>query len=199
MSVVPPGPPGLPVGIKEPQKAVVKPVASSDVAHTGSKANLKRRLFVFRKCTEMELAKVSLAQQAKTLGVAYKTLANIKCKPWWRELEDQYMVRAQGRFQTKIAAAADTFADGMIDVASGKNDETSKTASARVNAAKLFAEIGRGGGGLLPKTPSVAITNDNRSVTNVGATVTNIQNLGADALRDFLRTGTLPPQLVNPE
>ena len=103
----------------------------------------------------------SLKKAAAAAGVHYYTVWDWKRSTWWDELFNRLVKDAQESFHAKLSRHAETMADAVIEVAEGK-DKDDKTAAARVNAAKLFSQLGAEP---LIRQKGVEITNNTLNAT----------------------------------
>ncbi len=124
-------------------------------------------------------------------GICEKTLWTWRKQPWWDAAMDEFIRRNQDRFMARLAKNSVKIADGLINVAAGK-DKEDKTANARVQAAKVYAEMGDKP--LINRRHDVKIQN-----TTINAGVLNIdkvRELGRDKILEIVSGSVAPPQEV---
>ena len=135
----------------------------------------------------------SVEQAARSGSVSPWTIWNWRRSPWWQELFERHVQHHQQDFHSRLARHSKDLADGVIGVASGK-DTADKTASARVNAAKLFAEMGEKP---LIKKRNLELTYIGNQQNNYGGI-----NLGAlkgmtqEELLEMNESGTIPDRMI---
>jgi uncharacterized protein YjcR len=130
-------------------------------------------------------------QTAEFLGVHPNTISNWKKSDWWAVLYDENFEDAQKVFLNKIASKANQVADAFLDVMQeGASDD--RTASAKMQGAKLFAEMGKTP--LINKKAGVEI-NNNLNIQAIEVTQDDIKELSNEKLLEFARTGVIPQEI----
>lgn len=124
----------------------------------------------------------SISEAARAGGVAPSTIFRWRHQMWWRTLIEQHLRFHQERFAAKIAAHADEVADGLLEVARG-DDKSDKTASARIQAAKVFAELGRDP--LVDRRARVSITNQTLKVSLANIDASEFANMSPAEIREL--------------
>ena len=132
---------------------------------------------------------------AEDSGVSIQSLELWRKKDWWKILHSQYLRHAQEDFAAKLAEKKDVMAKAVIDIASGL-DKNDRTATARVNAAKLFATVGENPI-LETRNKIEKIHNTFNSAGDQKILMVNIaKNMTAEEIAEYQRTGRLPERPV---
>jgi len=130
---------------------------------------------------------------ASALNIEPNTLAGWKRTSWWAALEDEYIVRKQKEFHVNLSKRTEDIEDAYFDIVTGV-DKTDRTASARVNAIKMFAEMGKNP--LIDKSTRTDINSINITADNVTVESADLSKLSAAEMLEMARTGVVPDKVV---
>lgn len=134
----------------------------------------------------------NLSLTAKLVGIPYGTAKSWVYKPWWKALHEEYVTHAAQTFTAKMASLQEKTLEAWEDIVMGV-DTTDKTASARVNAIKLYMEAGKNP--IIDKKTSINI--DSRTQTqNVVLDINKIKGLSKAQLLHAAKTGEVPDELM---
>jgi len=140
---------------------------------------------------ELYCSGMSQVEIAKAVGCDRWSIWNWRRQSWWAEMEADFFKAAQRRFQTQLAARSDEILNGLMGVAAGV-DKLDRTASARVQAAKLFADVGSDP--LVVKKPTVNIQ---QNTINTGGGDFNVKKMKESDVTPedllLIATGKKPP------
>ncbi len=75
-------------------------------------------------------------------GVCKRTLLNWRRSPWWKAALQEYLREHQEKLAIYLSNRYEDIAEGFIGVVKGGPDATDKTANAKIQATKVFAELG---------------------------------------------------------
>ena len=120
--------------------------------------------------------------------VPMSTLRSWRRMEWWKELHERFVKDGQDRFIMQLAEASEKIAKGLLDVATGI-DKDDRTAMARVQAARVFSEMGKDP---VTNRRSDVMIQDNRQVNVVNITPDRMRGLTPEQLIDYVRTKRLP-------
>src|SRR3990167_8143203 len=84
----------------------------------------------------------NLSLTCRITGISLHTARTWVKKSWWKELHEEHVTYAAQAFTAKMSAFHEKTLDAWEDIVMGV-DTSDKTASARVNAIKLFMESGK--------------------------------------------------------
>jgi len=134
----------------------------------------------------------NLRKAAEAAGVTEWTLWSWRKQTWWGELHRQFIREHQEDFHSQMATRQEEILDGYFDVATGA-DKTDRTANARIQAARLYSEMGDDP--LVKKRAAVEI-HQNTANFHGRIDISKIKNLGAEKLLEWHNTGVMPPEML---
>lgn len=124
-------------------------------------------------------------------GVSHETLRQWRMSSWWKDLYELFIRESQEDFMTEIWSRKDEVVKGFFSVVD-PNNNNDRTASAKVNAAKLLMTAGKDP--LIVSNGSAQINiQNNVSVETTGSIDrAKLDTLTADELLDIAKTGKVP-------
>ena len=133
-----------------------------------------------------------LKAAGKAAGVTKWTIWSWRMLPWWRELHRQFIQHHQDKFHQQMAIKSQDLLDGLMEIAEG-TDKGDKTASARVQAARLFMEAGADP--IINRRPDIRIqhnTINNQGVLNID----KVRELSREQILEIVSGSAPPPEEV---
>lgn len=141
----------------------------------------------------MDRNSVTVSKQLEAEGfskVNERTIRGWMHLPWWIQEVDRMITEGQNVFALELAENGLEIAKGMLAVAKG-TDKTDKTANARVQAGKVFSEIGKSP--LINRRPQLNIQN-NTLINNIPVGESMMKGWTQDQLNEYARTGRKPEE-----
>ena len=133
-----------------------------------------------------------VAAVAKAVGVDVAIVKKWMHSVWWQELGDRYIQVRQGAFHRELARRSDEVAKAFFDVVN-KKDSEDRTANARINAVRLFAEMGKDP--LVNRRPALQVVNN--TVINKGTiNIEKLRALPSERLLEIAYTGDVPEEVM---
>ena len=129
-------------------------------------------------------------EASRRSGVHTSTIRQWRERPWWKKLVTDYLTSKQEEYHVKMASRVDDIVDGYFEVMTGV-DKEDKTATARINGARLFAEIGDNP--LIKK--HLWQINNNMQVNNFAINYDKLSALSPEKVLEIARTGQIPAEL----
>lgn len=138
-----------------------------------------------------------LEDAAEALGLPEARLRRMRRTDWWKELEAEYIESRQQGYLMRIMNASSDFADGLLRVAKGGDENLDpRVANAMVGANKLFAEMGSKP--VIDRKTKVSVSNN--TLNNYGRIdVNKLGELSPQQQTDLILHGTVPDALTSGE
>ena len=134
----------------------------------------------------------NMAKTCRLTGITYKTASSWVKKSWWKELHEEHVNYAAQAFTTKMSNFHEKTLEAWEDIVMGV-DTSDKTASARVNAIKLYMESGKNP--IIDKKTNLQI--DARVQTqNIMLDISKVKGLSKEQLLHAAKTGEVPDELL---
>jgi hypothetical protein len=131
------------------------------------------------------------SEVSKRVNVCRETVRKWRQQEWWKKLINDYLTSKQEEYHVKMSSRVDDIIDGYFEVVTGVNKDTDKTASARINGARLFAEIGDNP--LIKK--HMWQINHNTQVNNFAINYNRLSELSPEKILEIARTGQIPAEI----
>jgi len=133
---------------------------------------------------------------AQSMGLHAATVSKWRREPWWKWLEERYIEESNRRTHLYLLAhqqeAVDTLLYVMRTEENGGMSPDDKTAGGKVNAARLFLEVGNDP--LIKKHPSVQINNN--TIQNYGEiNISKLKQLPSEKLHEIAATFEIPDEV----